>query len=124
MPAEERKYDHSERFGEGESMRTCAQISKETGATIEISTSKDKSLTFLISGKKNNVIEAKRKVLTNFQTQVIKNESTEGYIVYKNEITEGYIVYPVGRRRSFLIGDVGVDAVMVWYSVSFMYEYI
>ncbi|KAK7600960.1 hypothetical protein V9T40_008401 [Parthenolecanium corni] len=69
VPAEERKYDHSDKFGEGESLRTCAQISKETGAAIEISTSKDKSLTFLISGKKNNVIEAKRKVLTNFQTQ-------------------------------------------------------
>lgn len=70
VPADERKYDHSDKFGEGESVRTCAQISKETGAKIEISTSKDKSLTFLITGKSNSVQEARRKVLTNFQTQV------------------------------------------------------
>lgn len=90
MPAEERKYDHSDNFGEGESLRTCAQISKETGATIEISTSKDKSLTFLISGKKKNVIEAKNKVLTNFQTQVINAT-----------------IYPDGWRRCVQINDVG-----------------
>ncbi|XP_065210627.1 vigilin-like isoform X2 [Planococcus citri] len=69
VPAEERKYDHSEKFGESESLRTCTQISKETGARIEISTSKDKSLTFLITGKVQSVQEARRKVLINFQTQ-------------------------------------------------------
>ncbi|XP_065200720.1 vigilin-like isoform X2 [Planococcus citri] len=69
VPAEERKYDHSEKFGESESLRTCTQISKETGARIEISTSKDKSLTFLITGKVPSVQEARRKVLINFQTQ-------------------------------------------------------
>lgn len=74
VPAEERKYDHSEKFGESESLRTCAQISKETGARIEISTSKDKSLTFLITGKMQNVQEARRKVLINFQTQVCWNK--------------------------------------------------
>ena len=72
VKAEERKYDHSDKFGEGESMRTCTQISKETGTSIEFSTSKDKSLTFMITGKRSNVLEAKRRVLTNFQTQVHK----------------------------------------------------
>lgn len=69
VPAEELKYDHSEKFGESESLRTCSQISKETGARIEISTSKDKSLTFMITGKVQSVQEARRKVLINFQTQ-------------------------------------------------------
>lgn len=43
---------------------------KETGAHIEISQGKDQSLTFLISGKQNDVLEARRKILVHFQTQV------------------------------------------------------
>lgn len=72
VPFEERKLDHSEKFGEGESMQTCQQIMKETGAHIEISSSKDQSLTFLVSGKHNEVLEARRKILTHFQTQASK----------------------------------------------------
>jgi hypothetical protein len=44
---------------------------KETGAHIEISSSKDMSLTFLVTGKQNAVLEARRKILTHFQTQVL-----------------------------------------------------
>lgn len=51
-------------------MQTCATIMKETGAHIEISSGKDQSLTFLVSGKQNEVLEARRKILTHFQTQV------------------------------------------------------
>ncbi|KAJ9575749.1 hypothetical protein L9F63_007395, partial [Diploptera punctata] len=69
VPFEERKFDHSDKFGEGESVRTCLQIMKETGAHIEISSSKDMSLTFLVSGKQNAVLDARRKILTHFQTQ-------------------------------------------------------
>lgn len=43
---------------------------KDTGAHIEISSGKDQSLTFLVSGKQNEVLEARRKILTHFQTQV------------------------------------------------------
>lgn len=43
---------------------------KDTGAHIEISQGKDQSLTFLISGKQNDVLEARRKILVHFQTQV------------------------------------------------------
>lgn len=43
---------------------------KDTGARIEISSSKDQSLTFLVTGKQNEVLEARRKILTHFQTQV------------------------------------------------------
>lgn len=70
MPYEERKLDHSEHFGEGDSMRTCTEIMDETKAHIEISLSKDQSLTFLVTGKHNAVLEARRKILTHFQTQV------------------------------------------------------
>lgn len=73
MPFEERKFDHSDKFGEGESLRTCLQIMKETGTYIEISSSKDMSLTFVVTGKQNAVLDTRRKILTHFQTQVKYN---------------------------------------------------
>lgn len=75
VPFEERKLDHSEKFGEGESMSTCLNIMKDTGAHIEISSSKDQSLTFLVTGKQNEVLEARRKILIHFQTQASKQIS-------------------------------------------------
>lgn len=69
VPFEERKLD-GQKFGEGESNHICGNIMKETGAHIEISQGKDQSLTFLISGKQNDVLEARRKILVHFQTQV------------------------------------------------------
>jgi len=72
VPFEERKLDNSDKFGEGESMHSCAVIMKETGAHIEISAGKDQSLTFLVMGKKNDVLEARRKILSHFQTQASK----------------------------------------------------
>lgn len=74
VPFEERKID-SEKFGEGESFHTCTRIMNETGARIEISSSKDQSLTFLVSGKSNEVVEARRKILTYFQTQASRQIS-------------------------------------------------
>ncbi|XP_035908442.1 vigilin [Anopheles stephensi] len=67
----ERKYD-SDKFGEGESLRTCQSIMKETNAHIEISSGKDQSLTFLVTGKVHEVVEARRKILVHFQTQASK----------------------------------------------------
>lgn len=74
VPSGERKYD-SDKFGEGESLRTCQNIMKETNAHIEISSGKDQSLTFLVTGKLNEVIEARRKILVHFQTQASKSIS-------------------------------------------------
>lgn len=71
IPYEERKID-SEKFGEGESMRTCQSIMKETGAHIEISSGKDKSLTFLVTGRTSEVLDARRKILIHYQTQASK----------------------------------------------------
>lgn len=45
---------------------------KDTGAHIEISSSKDMTLTFLISGKQSEVLEARRKILVHFQQQTNK----------------------------------------------------
>lgn len=75
VPCEERKCSDSEKFGEGESLRTCQQIMKETGAHIEISSCKDQSLTFLVKGKINEVLDARRKILVHFQTQASKQVS-------------------------------------------------
>lgn len=73
VPFEERKLDGGSKFGEGESVQTCGQIMKETGAHIEISHAKDQSLTFLVTGKQGEVLEARRKILTHFQTQAHKS---------------------------------------------------
>lgn len=70
VPYEERKLDGGSKFGEGESVQTCGAIMKETGAHIEISHGKDQSLTFLVTGKQNEVLKARAKILSHFQTQV------------------------------------------------------
>lgn len=74
VPYGERKFDN-EKFGEGESVRTCQSIMKETGAHIEISSGKDQSLTFLVTGKPSEVLEARRLILVRFQTQASKTVS-------------------------------------------------
>ncbi|CAG9761158.1 unnamed protein product [Ceutorhynchus assimilis] len=73
VPYEERKLDGGSKFGEGESVQTCGSIMKETGAHIEISHAKDQSLTFLVTGKQNEVLKARVKILTHFQTQAHKS---------------------------------------------------
>lgn len=72
---EERKFDHSDKFGEGESMRTCQAIMRETRAHIEMCSSKNQLLTFVLNGKSNEVVEAKRRILATFQTQASKQIS-------------------------------------------------
>ncbi|CRK92791.1 CLUMA_CG006242, isoform A [Clunio marinus] len=74
VPSTERKFEN-DKFGEGESLRSCQTIMKETGAHIEITSGKDQSLTFLITGKASEVVEARRKILIHFQTQASKQIS-------------------------------------------------
>jgi len=69
IPAEERKGLNVEGFGGGEAHKRLDQIMNSTGAKIEMSSSKDKSLTFLLTGKPDTVLKAKREVLVGFQTQ-------------------------------------------------------
>jgi len=70
VPVEERaKIDGTNHFGESASSRICADITARTGAHIEISSSKDGALTFLVTGKNDAVLKARRDVLVKFQTQ-------------------------------------------------------
>lgn len=70
VPYEERaKIDGNNQFGESASSRICAEINSRTGAHIEISSAKDQSLTFLVTGKNDAVAKARRLVLEKFQTQ-------------------------------------------------------
>jgi len=66
IPAEERK--GQEGFG-SDANKKLTMIESVTGAKIEMSSSKDRSLTFLITGKPDTVMKAKREVLQGFQTQ-------------------------------------------------------
>lgn len=70
MPQEERaKIDGNNQFGESASSSICADITKRTGAHIEISSAKDHSLTFLVTGKNDAVVKARKLVLEKFQAQ-------------------------------------------------------
>ncbi|XP_046390775.1 vigilin [Ischnura elegans] len=71
VPYNERKLYSNEGFGEGNGVRICLDIMRETGAVIETSSGKDHSLTFLVTGKQNEVLEARRKILANFQMQMV-----------------------------------------------------
>lgn len=75
VPYSERKQDHSDKFGEEESIRTCQSITKETDARIEISGSRDQSLTFVVTGKKTAIMDARRKILAHFQKVCIFNST-------------------------------------------------
>ncbi|CAG2116071.1 unnamed protein product, partial [Medioppia subpectinata] len=68
---EERKYrELNSRFGEqAEQAKICADIMQKTGAHIEMSISKDGTLTFLITGKEEAVLLAKRMISSELQTQ-------------------------------------------------------
>lgn len=71
VPQEERaKIDGNNQFGESAtSSFICTDITKKTGAHIEISSAKDHSLTFLVTGKRDAVTEARKMVLEKFQAQ-------------------------------------------------------
>ncbi|XP_054160891.1 vigilin-like [Oppia nitens] len=68
---EERRYrELNSRFGEqAEQSKICADIMQKTSAHIEMSVSKDGTLTFLITGKEDTVILAKRMISSELQTQ-------------------------------------------------------
>lgn len=67
IPVEERKGGGV--FGEGDSHRLLRSVMDKTGAKVEMSASKNQSLTFLITGKQDVVNRARRELLVQFQTQ-------------------------------------------------------
>ncbi len=75
IPVEERKGAsagggaNGNSFGSEDSYRSLKNVMDKTGAKIEMSSSKDQSLTFLITGKQDVVLKARRELLNQFQTQ-------------------------------------------------------
>lgn len=67
IPGCERKLD--EKFGESDLQKRCVDIMMATGAQIECSSARDFSLTFIVVGKPDAVLKARREILTHFQTQ-------------------------------------------------------
>ena len=54
-------------FGAEDSMKIIKSVMEKTSAKIEMSSNKDQSLTFLITGRQDNVLRARRELLAQFQ---------------------------------------------------------
>jgi len=62
-------------FGAEDSSKTLKNVMDKSGAKIEMSSSRDQSLTFLITGKPDAVLKARRDLFSQFQTQQSQNMS-------------------------------------------------
>jgi len=60
-------------FGAEDSMKIIKSVMEKTNAKIEMSSNKDQSLTFLISGRQDAVLRGRRELLAQFQTQAVMN---------------------------------------------------
>jgi len=69
IPPEERKALNVEGFGGSDAMKKLDVIMTNTQTKIEMSSANDNSLTFLLTGRPDGVLRAKRDVLLAFQTQ-------------------------------------------------------
>jgi len=63
-------------FGVDDSVRIIKNVIEKTSAKVEMSTNKDQSLTFLISGKVPNVQNARRELLAQFQVGLVEDKLT------------------------------------------------
>lgn len=71
VPVEERKYRQmNESFGETRQLQIAKEVMQKTGCTIEMSMAKDQSLSIMVTGPPRSVIQARRLILTQLQTQV------------------------------------------------------
>lgn len=68
--AERRAMNGTGTFGGDEHSKTLKNVMDKSGAKIEMSASKDQSLTFLITGKQDAVLKARRELFAQFQTQL------------------------------------------------------
>ncbi|CAH1240049.1 HDLBP [Branchiostoma lanceolatum] len=77
VPVEERRYKqlNDEQFGEEgkQQAQACQNIMKNTACHIEISLSKDQSLTIMVTGKQGDVMKARKELLSQLQTQAQAN---------------------------------------------------
>merc|ERR1712061_842287 len=70
IPIEERRGQTGGGFGADDSYKILKNVMEKSGSKIEMSTgSKDQSLTFLITGKQESVMKARRDLLAQFQTK-------------------------------------------------------
>ncbi|XP_077998393.1 vigilin-like [Glandiceps talaboti] len=74
VPLEERRFrdfTNEQRFGEAgeQSNKICYDIMQKTGTHIEMSMSKDQSLTIMVTGKNDAVMQARRELISKLQTQ-------------------------------------------------------
>ena len=70
IPIEERRGTGG--FGADDSHKKLKTVMEKSGAKIEMSTgSKDQSLTFLITGKQESVLKARRDLLAQFQVRLL-----------------------------------------------------
>ena len=73
VPLVERRFKdmNEHKFGdESEQAKICKDIMQRNGVTIEISLARDQSLTVVINGRSDNVLKARREVVSKLQTQV------------------------------------------------------
>jgi len=73
VPVEERKYRQMDEssFGETRQLQIAKEVMQKTGCTIEMSLAKDQSLSIMVTGPPRSVIQARRLILTQLQTQVM-----------------------------------------------------
>lgn len=78
LPVEERRYrDASGGFGDNtdQQAKVCTEIMKKCGVAIEINSAKDQSLTLMITGKIEQVHQARKEITAQLQTQCTFNLS-------------------------------------------------
>jgi hypothetical protein len=68
VPVEERRYRDVQSFG-NETNQRCENISQRYGVKVEICCSKDQSLHIVITGQEEKVLEAKRTIVSELQTE-------------------------------------------------------
>ncbi|VVC26162.1 K Homology domain, type 1 [Cinara cedri] len=67
-----KKFDNGKVVDVANAKSFCKKIIIDTGVHIEISTTKTKAdMTFILNGKQTNVEEAKKRIVSSIQTQVI-----------------------------------------------------
>jgi len=72
VPLEERKFKelNQRQFGDGsDQMKICKEIMNRTNVSIELSLAKDQSMTVVINGVTEDVMRARREVVSKLQTQ-------------------------------------------------------
>ena len=90
IPPEERAFKDG-KFGIrdlNEQLKQCKYIQKNTETTIEISNCKDGSLSVLVSGRNDNVLQARREIYSKLQTKVKPCIKLYVLILYVNNVSK------------------------------------